>query len=237
MSTAHPIPYAAPTCVRPTRLVAPRRGRGRLSSRSPPAATTTTAGSCSRRPATQRAAMTTTRRPRRPPCARRPWRCGSASRRRRRRRRRAGFTLTAPWADGGAIDARFTCDGEDVSPPLCWTAPPAGTVEMALVVTDDDADGSCTGPWPGSPRRPAAVGEGGADRRGVEGTTTSASSAGAALPAGRVPTRTASCCTPFPAGRGRRRVHASRGSRRLHRDVPRSVSRAEMHRHLRPDRQ
>ena len=40
-----------------------------------------------------------------------------------------------------AIDARFTCDGDDVSPPLSWTGAPAGTVELALLVTDDDADG------------------------------------------------------------------------------------------------
>jgi Raf kinase inhibitor-like YbhB/YbcL family protein len=51
------------------------------------------------------------------------------------------FTLTAPWGDGGAIDPRFTCDGEDISPALSWTAPPAGTVELALLVTDDDAGG------------------------------------------------------------------------------------------------
>ncbi len=49
------------------------------------------------------------------------------------------FTMTVPWTDGGAIDARFTCDGADVSPAITWTAPPAGTVELALLVTDDDA--------------------------------------------------------------------------------------------------
>ena len=53
----------------------------------------------------------------------------------------APFTLTAPWAEGAAIDPRFTCDGEDISPALSWTAPPAGTVELALLVTDDDAGG------------------------------------------------------------------------------------------------
>jgi Raf kinase inhibitor-like YbhB/YbcL family protein len=49
------------------------------------------------------------------------------------------FTMTAPWADGGAMDAQYTCDGKDVSPALSWTAPPQGTVELALLVTDDDA--------------------------------------------------------------------------------------------------
>jgi Raf kinase inhibitor-like YbhB/YbcL family protein len=51
------------------------------------------------------------------------------------------FTLSVPWGDGGVIDAALTCDGEDRSPSLAWTAPPVGTVELALLVTDDDADG------------------------------------------------------------------------------------------------
>jgi Raf kinase inhibitor-like YbhB/YbcL family protein len=49
------------------------------------------------------------------------------------------FTITAPWANGAAMDPRYTCDGKDVSPALSWTAPPQGTVELALLVTDDDA--------------------------------------------------------------------------------------------------
>jgi Raf kinase inhibitor-like YbhB/YbcL family protein len=53
----------------------------------------------------------------------------------------APFTISVPWDNGAAIDARFTCDGEDVSPLVSWSAPPADTVELALLVTDDDADG------------------------------------------------------------------------------------------------
>ena len=45
----------------------------------------------------------------------------------------AAFVLSVPWTNGGVIDARFTCDGADLSPPLTWTAPPAGTVELALL--------------------------------------------------------------------------------------------------------
>jgi Raf kinase inhibitor-like YbhB/YbcL family protein len=44
-------------------------------------------------------------------------------------------------ADGEPIDARFTCDGENVSPALSWEAPPSDTVEQALVVDDPDAPG------------------------------------------------------------------------------------------------
>ena len=44
-------------------------------------------------------------------------------------------------ADGGELPARYTCMGDDVSPPLLWTSVPAGTVELALVVRDVDAEG------------------------------------------------------------------------------------------------
>ena len=38
------------------------------------------------------------------------------------------LTLTSPaFAEGGEIPPRYTCEGEDVSPPLAWSAPPAGT--------------------------------------------------------------------------------------------------------------
>jgi Raf kinase inhibitor-like YbhB/YbcL family protein len=53
----------------------------------------------------------------------------------------AAFALTLPWAEGAAIPPEFTCDGADRSPPLSWTPPPPGTVELALLVTDDNANG------------------------------------------------------------------------------------------------
>ena len=51
------------------------------------------------------------------------------------------FGLQAPGSPGGVIDTRFTCDGIGASPVLTWTAPPTGTIELALLVTDDDAGG------------------------------------------------------------------------------------------------
>ena len=39
----------------------------------------------------------------------------------------------------GAIPARHTCDGLNVSPPLEWTGVPAGTKSLALIVDDPDA--------------------------------------------------------------------------------------------------
>jgi Raf kinase inhibitor-like YbhB/YbcL family protein len=50
-----------------------------------------------------------------------------------------GFSLTAPWLPGTAIDPRYTCDGEDVAPALSWGAVPEGTVEVAIVMVDDSA--------------------------------------------------------------------------------------------------
>ncbi len=44
-------------------------------------------------------------------------------------------------AADGVVPARFTCRAEDVSPPLLWQGVPAGTVELALVVRDVDAEG------------------------------------------------------------------------------------------------
>jgi len=52
----------------------------------------------------------------------------------------AGTLLaTAPWRDGAAIDPRYTCDGLNVAPALSWSAAPAGTVEIAITLTDLDA--------------------------------------------------------------------------------------------------
>ncbi len=51
----------------------------------------------------------------------------------------AGFRLFAPWAEGAPIDARYTCDGDDISPALSWSAPPSGTIEMAFSLVDESA--------------------------------------------------------------------------------------------------
>lgn len=40
---------------------------------------------------------------------------------------------------GGEIPARYTCDGENVSPPLRWSGVPEGTESLALVMDDPDA--------------------------------------------------------------------------------------------------
>ncbi len=50
------------------------------------------------------------------------------------------MTVSSPaFRAGAAVPVRHTCDGEDVSPRLEWTDPPAGTRAFALIVDDPDA--------------------------------------------------------------------------------------------------
>ena len=58
------------------------------------------------------------------------------------------WELSSPaFPPGGAIPARFTCDGADVSPRLQWTDPPAGAKGFALIVDDPDAPGGIWVHW------------------------------------------------------------------------------------------
>lgn len=43
------------------------------------------------------------------------------------------------FSEGGYIPAKYTCKGEDVSPPLKWSGTPKGCVSFALIVEDPDA--------------------------------------------------------------------------------------------------
>ena len=48
--------------------------------------------------------------------------------------------ITSPaFNAGGMIPFQHTCDGPDVSPPLFWMDPPAGTQSFALIADDPDA--------------------------------------------------------------------------------------------------
>ena len=47
---------------------------------------------------------------------------------------------------GEEIPMRYTCDGDDISPPLAWVGLPEGTKSLALIVDDPDA------PDPENPR-------------------------------------------------------------------------------------
>ena len=50
------------------------------------------------------------------------------------------FELTSPAFEAGAeIPRKFSCDGENVSPPLEWADAPDETAALALIVDDPDA--------------------------------------------------------------------------------------------------
>lgn len=46
---------------------------------------------------------------------------------------------SAAFKEGGTIPVAYTCDGENVSPPLSWKGVPGGTQSLALIVDDPDA--------------------------------------------------------------------------------------------------
>jgi Raf kinase inhibitor-like YbhB/YbcL family protein len=53
---------------------------------------------------------------------------------------------SSAFSQKGSIPSRFTCEGEDISPPLSWSDVPEGTKSFALIVDDPDA------PDPKAPR-------------------------------------------------------------------------------------
>ena len=54
---------------------------------------------------------------------------------------------SSAFRDGSEIPARYTCDGENVSPPLAWDEVPPTARSLALIVDDPDA------PDPAAPKR------------------------------------------------------------------------------------
>jgi Raf kinase inhibitor-like YbhB/YbcL family protein len=46
---------------------------------------------------------------------------------------------SSAFANNGMIPSKYTCDGEDISPPLQWDGIPEGTKSIALICDDPDA--------------------------------------------------------------------------------------------------
>jgi Raf kinase inhibitor-like YbhB/YbcL family protein len=46
---------------------------------------------------------------------------------------------SSAFTQNGDIPQRYTCDGEDISPPLAWSDLPEGTKSLVLIVDDPDA--------------------------------------------------------------------------------------------------
>jgi Raf kinase inhibitor-like YbhB/YbcL family protein len=83
----------------------------------------------------------------------------------------AWFTLSSPAVpNGGTIPARYTCDGTGVSLPLRWTAPPAGTHSLSLIVVDPDVPSGRFVHWSASGIPPRAGGVGQGNHFAHEGT-------------------------------------------------------------------
>jgi Raf kinase inhibitor-like YbhB/YbcL family protein len=54
---------------------------------------------------------------------------------------------SAAFQDGGVIPGKYTCQGQDVAPPLSWGESPAGTLSLALIVEDLDSPGGRFTHW------------------------------------------------------------------------------------------
>jgi Raf kinase inhibitor-like YbhB/YbcL family protein len=51
------------------------------------------------------------------------------------------------FQEGDRIPSKYTCQGQDVSPPLAWGEPPVDTQSLALIVDDPDAPGGAFTHW------------------------------------------------------------------------------------------
>jgi Raf kinase inhibitor-like YbhB/YbcL family protein len=99
------------------------------------------------------------------------------------------ITVTSPaFDDGQPIPQKYTCDGEEVSPPLAWSGVPSDAAALALVVDDPDAPGGTYVHWAVANIDPAqhGVDEGSVPAGGVEIANSSggASYAGPCPPSG-----------------------------------------------------
>lgn len=62
--------------------------------------------------------------------------------------RESPFAIRSPaFPAGDPIPPQFSCEGENISPPLEWSEPPAGTAAFALIADDPDAPGGTWVHW------------------------------------------------------------------------------------------
>ncbi len=58
------------------------------------------------------------------------------------------FTMTSTaFNNGQDMPRKYTCEGQDVSPPLNWSDAPQGTQSYALIADDPDAPGGTWVHW------------------------------------------------------------------------------------------
>jgi Raf kinase inhibitor-like YbhB/YbcL family protein len=100
--------------------------------------------------------------------------CGASGKSNQSAPHLAGTTLalsSPAFLDGSRIPARYTCDGEDVSPPLTWTRVPARARSLALLLVDVDAPGGAFVHWSvyDIPRGSSGLATGGVPSGSAEG--------------------------------------------------------------------
>lgn len=54
---------------------------------------------------------------------------------------------SAAFSAGNDIPQKYSCDGEDISPPLAWSNTPEGTQSFALIFDDPDAPNGTWDHW------------------------------------------------------------------------------------------
>lgn len=60
----------------------------------------------------------------------------------------ASLTVTSPaFKDKERIPAKYTCEGENINPPIQVTDIPAGTKSFVLIIEDPDAPGATFDHW------------------------------------------------------------------------------------------
>jgi Raf kinase inhibitor-like YbhB/YbcL family protein len=78
---------------------------------------------------------------------------------------------SSAFLNGSSIPAHYTCDGENVSPPLTWTRVPVRARSLVLLVEDRDASGGEFVHWSlyDLPRGSSGLSSGRVPAGGVEG--------------------------------------------------------------------
>ena len=54
---------------------------------------------------------------------------------------------SSAFTEGASIPVKYTCDGDDASPPLRWSGVPEGAKSLALIADDPDAPGGTWVHW------------------------------------------------------------------------------------------
>ena len=82
---------------------------------------------------------------------------------------------SSAFQEGEKIPTQYTCDGQNVSPPLSWSGTPEGTQSLALIVDDPDAPSGTYTHWvvydlsPGTSELPEGALQSGGTGQAVQG--------------------------------------------------------------------